>query len=558
MRRIAAASVALPTLAFYASLGSTSFLTRPIYYAAVITSWTLCFWAWATYRIILRPKFLSSLRSLPEPTGRSWWNGFASREFHGMKGGHIAKWYCRQHTLRHDGMFRYLGILNSERIAVTTKEGVAELARRYQYDFPKTKMLEKLAEPIIGRGLVIVNGDEHKRQRRLLTPVFAMKHMRDLEPTFWAKSVEVSDKFDEIVEKTAAASGFSAPIDIDFYTGLVGLDIISKAALGTDYRSIQDPNSELVANYRECFEPTTLFRFIAILRLVVPDMFIKALPLKRVQSGLKAIALLHSSFHREIRTKKSLMKQGKLTSNDIISLLIRDRHCEDEDELVIHMLTMLGAGHETVAVSITWAMYEFARRPEWQRSVRREIRSRLPSPRSGGAPQYSDLEHESMPLLNAFVSEILRYWPAIPLTSRTAAHDTTLQGVFVGETTKVCVSIVGFNRDPANWGPTARTFDPSRWLTHDEATGRDTFDSTGGALHKTAFQTFFHGQRACIGRTFARHEMLNVLSCWIGRMDFVLTDVTQMDENNIEISGGGITSRPLQPIYVNARRVEGW
>lgn len=119
---------------------------------------------------------------------------------------------------------------------------------------------------------------------------------------------------------------------------------------------------------------------------------------------------------------------------------------------------MLGAGHETVAVSTTWAMYEFCRQPPWQKSVRAEVRKVLPDPRSGTVPAYGDFEPEKMPVLNAFVSEALRYWPAIPLMSRTAAKDCTPQGNFIPATTKISLSIVAFNRDEANWGADAATF----------------------------------------------------------------------------------------------------
>lgn len=186
-------------------------------------------------------------------------------------------------------MFRYLGLLNSERVVVTSHEALSDMLQRYQYDFPKTDLLNLLASPIIGQGLVIVNGDEHKPQRRLLTPVFAMKHMRDLEPTFWEKALESTELFTGIVANTAASSGFSEPIDIDYYTGLVGLDVISKAALGVDYQSMKNPDSDLAHNYREVFEPTLIFRALALSRLLFPLELLKKLPLRRIQNGVKVI-----------------------------------------------------------------------------------------------------------------------------------------------------------------------------------------------------------------------------------------------------------------------------
>ncbi|KAE8392333.1 cytochrome P450 [Aspergillus alliaceus] len=565
LRNLTLLSIGLPiAVCTTASSGSLACLRDVRFYAVLYASWWFHFLLWALYRVFVHPKHLSSLRHLPEPTeGRSWWNGYARQAYASMRGSAIANW---QTTLSHHGVFRYLGLFNSERLVVTAPEAVMEVLRRID-EFIQPELLSLLASPVIGRGLVLLNGEEHKRHRRLLQPSFAPRQIRALQPLFWSKAREVTDILSNLIDTSAAIpSGFSPPIEVDYYAGLVALDVISVAALGVDFGALRHPDADLIRYYRDTFNPSFTFLAMSFLRLLFPRVLVESMPLRRIREGKTAIRLLRQTCTDSVREKQRAMARGELHTRDIISTLVRDRHIDNEDELVVHMMMMLGAGHETVAVGITWALYEFCRRPEWQKHVRAEIRAQVPSPESNAEDLDSaslDMDAEHMPFLNAFVSEVLRYWPPAPQVVRTAAVDTTLAGVVVPASTKIQLSIVAFNRDPQNWGPDAAEFSPWRWLQNKEGSAAGgtpsvTYDATGGALHKHAMMTFIHGPRDCIGRMFARQEMLTILAAWMGRFEFVLTEQECLDEKRVAVSGSGITSKPLHGIHVHARRVDGW
>ncbi|CAJ2513376.1 Uu.00g014950.m01.CDS01 [Anthostomella pinea] len=546
LRRLTASSVAITFASYYlcesASRGPV--FTEVKFYVSLYVIWMLHFSAWALYRIIIYPKLLSPLRHLPEPTAdRSWWNGYMHRTFSGMNVAESAQW---QSEIKHDGVFRYLGILNSERLVFTSVEGVVEVLQRAN-DFVQPQLLAKIAGRILGPGLVLVNGEEHKRQRRLLLPSFSTRQIRDLYPVFWSKAVETTAKFTTLVQQTASEKGFSTPFEIDYHAGHAALD------------SIKSPDSDLVRNYRRTFNPTRLWQAMAVLlKFAIPAGILDRIPIRQNKDVDTARQLLRDACAASVREKKALQAKGELTTHDIISALIRDRKVVEDEELVTHMMVMLGAGHETVVVGLTWTLYELCRRPEWQKALRAEARAKLPSPDTNSEPSAYSTEVDSMPLLNAFISESLRYWPPIPQVLKNATDDTTVAGVFVPATTKVVVSIYGFNRDPRNWGPDAAEFRPERWYSRDETTGAVRFDATGGALSKYSLMSFIHGPRDCIGRVFARHEMLCVLACCVGRFEFILSDESQLDEKKVAVSGGGFSSKPLHGIEVKARQVPGW
>ncbi|KAI1503274.1 cytochrome P450 4A12A [Biscogniauxia marginata] len=547
--------VALAFVHFSKQWAERSFFSDLRFYGYLYMIWIVHFLVWASYRIIIRPKYLSPLRHLPEPTeDRSWWNGYAHRTFSGMNGAEAAQW---QKEIIHKGVFRYLGILNSERLVFTSVEGCMEVLQRAN-DFVQPRLLTNIAARIIGPGIVLINGEQHKRQRRLLLPSFSMKQIRDLHPVFWGKAVEITHKFTEMVARTSSPGGFSASFEIDYHAGHVALDVISKAALGVDFQSIKNPNSDLVWNYRRTFNPTRLWQVMAVLKFIIPPVILENLPIRQNKDGDRTVTLLRDACTASVREKKALAAKGELVTHDIISALIRDRKVVDDGELVTHMMMMLGAGHETVSVGLTWCMYELCRRPEWQEALRSEVRANLPSPDADIEPSAHSTDVDKMPLLNAFVSECLRYWPPIPQVLKNAAIDTTVAGVFIPATTKIVISIFGFNRDPHNWGEDADKFKPERWYRYDEKADTYKYDPLGGALSKFSLMSFIHGPRDCIGRVFAKHEMLCVLACWVGRFEFVLSEKEYMNEKKVAISGGGFSSKPLHGIHVNARVVPGW
>ncbi|KAK8014352.1 cytochrome P450 97B3 [Apiospora arundinis] len=507
------------------------------------------------YSVILWPKYLSPLRHLPEPTeGRSWWNGYGKRAFFGSKGEPVAQW---NKSVQNDGIFRYLDVLNIERVAVTSPELVGQVLARIQ-DFEQSHNLFRLAMPILGPGIVLINGEEHKRQRKLLAPLLATKEIRELDGIFWGKSLELLEQITDVVAKTASATGFSEPICVDHYAGHVTLDGISKAALGMDFESLKNPNSEIVSNYRGVFEPTAIFRFMAVCKIFFPRWLSESIPLQRVKEAKRAIELIHNVCRTSAQSKMRLNANKELTTPDLISCLVRDRGVTNEEELVTHSMQMLGAGHETVGVGITWGIYEFCRQAKWQQDIRAEVRANLPQPGSGASPPKFALEPDKMPLLNAYMSECLRYWPPVGQIGRMTAHDTVLHNQLIPKGTTVHVSIRSFNRNPVNWGADAGVFKPERWLRRDEATGDLVYVPNGGALTKQALMTFIHGGRDCIGRVFARSEMLHVLATLVGRFEFVLTDLSYMDETTIPVSGAGFAYKPRDNIYVHARQIPGW
>jgi cytochrome P450 len=82
-------------------------------------------------------------------------------------------------------------LLNKERVIVTSPNGLGVVLTQKSYDFVKPYMLVAMVGKILGIGLLLAEGDEHKKQRKNLMPAFSFRHIKDLYPVFWSKAQEM-------------------------------------------------------------------------------------------------------------------------------------------------------------------------------------------------------------------------------------------------------------------------------------------------------------------------------------------------------------------------------
>jgi cytochrome P450 len=479
----------------------------------------------------------------------------------------------RVHEVPNDGIIRYLSLLNQEKILVTNAKALSEVLTTKNYDFIKPTTVRIGLGRLLGIGVLLAEGDEHKMQRKNLMPAFAFRHIKDLYAVFWNKSCEAiqamtvevkakergeipsqpfvdkSDNANEPLPVPVAEKGV-AYMEAMEWASRATLDIIGTAGLGQNFGAIQDPNTVLNRTYRSVFKPTPIAQLLGFLNTFLPGWFVSRIPVKRNGEIEAAAAVIRSTCRQLINQKKEKLAKKELNDVDILSVALESGGFSDEN-LIDQLMTFLAAGHETTASAMTWAIYLLCVHPEVQSRLREEVRSRLPSPDSTATVTSQDIDH--MPYLNAVCNEVLRYFSPVPLTLREAAVDTTLVGHRIPKGTKVLIVPWATNKDEALWGADARKFNPDRWMPRDG----DARSTSGGASSNYAFLTFLHGPRSCIGQAFAKAEFACLLAAWVGRFAFELQDGRLLDERNLVIKGG-VTARPAKGLHVKVGVVEGW
>ncbi|EFQ29296.1 cytochrome P450 [Colletotrichum graminicola] len=537
--------------------------------------------AWTVFVVLLFPQYFSSLRSLPGPKDDHWLMGQGLRIMREPTGVPMIDWV---NNIPHEGVIRYRGLFNQERLLITSPKALAEVLVTHNYDFRKPGAVRSSIGRILGIGVLLAEGDEHKVQRKNLMPAFAFRHVKDLYPLFWSKACEGVEAITEAVHAEAAngpPEGLSDPekaalgpdtavLEIGSWASRTTLDIIGMAGMGRDFGAIRDPSNPLAQTYKQVFKPSRQAQLLTLLGMLLPGPLVHHLPFQRNGDIAKAADTIRTTCRELIREKQDKRNRKELTDIDILSVALESGYFTEEN-LVDQMMTFLAAGHETTAAAMMWAVYCLCLHPDVQTRLRREIRERLPAPGTPGDITALDIDH--MPYLNAVCNEVLRFYSPVPMTLREAAVDTVIDGNKVPKGTRIMLCPWATNKDTSLWGSDAGRFDPERWLVpggggdnNDDETNaaaaaasaeRKRSAASGGATSNYAFMTFLHGPRSCIGQGFAKAEFACILASWIGRFEFSLRHKEEYDEKNLVIKGG-VTARPSKGLDVYVKVVDGW
>lgn len=575
VKKFTITAVALSLLAVTTSPDRLIF-SNPTYLGTFFQLWISHFVVFAVWNVVLYPKYFSPLRHLPGPEGNSWWNGQWAKIKAEPSGQPQREWL---NTIPNEGLIRYLGMFNAERLLITSPKGLGEVLTTKSYEFIKPATVRGIGR-ILGVGILLAEGEEHKIQRKNLLPAFAFRHIKNLYPMFWAKSRECVIAMTETIKAEAMTREKSgdiektpsdlAVLEVGAWASRVALDVIGVAGMGRDFGSIKDPNTEICETYLKVFQPSQEAQILGLLGFFLPLWIVRRIPVKRNGELEGAATAIRSICHGLVQEKKAKMEKGILEDKDILSVALESGAFTD-DNLVDQVMTFMGAGHETTATAMTWGIYMLCLNPDVQTRLRAEIRAQLPSPDTDTEVTSEILDN--MPYLSAVCNEVLRYYPPVPLTLREAAHSTTILYQRVPKNTKVILVPWATNRDHYYWGDDADRFNPDRWLPQGKGTEgkEDTEDreatekkadrekriGNGGAESNYNYMTFLHGPRACIGQGFAKAEFAALLAAWVGRFEFELRDEVLRDERKVEIKGG-VTARPSQGMWVRTKVVEGW
>lgn len=280
------------------------------------------------------------------------------------------------------------------------------------------------------------------------------------------------------------------------------LDIIGVAGFGRDFSSLKNPDEPFVKDYTALMEPKKEKLFFFLLSLYVPYRYASRIPFWRIPHELRRISKSLFQWGSDMASERraefanpKIPQHEKDKRKDILSLLVKSNDFTDA-ELSHQSLTMLAAGHETTATSLSWCTIMLATHPQIQKDLRDEIRGCLTSPSTPSAPPTNI---DSLPLLNAVCSETLRFHPVVHITSRRVARPTRLGNYVLPVDTNVYMVIWAINRNKRFWGEDAEQFNPQRWIDVDDK-GNKKFNGHGGVRSTYGLETFLHGPRSCIGQ----------------------------------------------------------
>lgn len=330
--------------------------------------------------------------------------------------------------------------------------------------------------PMLGDGLLLSEGETHKRHRKLLAPAFAPKRLEkygevmveetETQLARWCRGQRI-DLAHEMMELTLAIAGRT----------MFGADVRSDAAAVAE--ALELGMRAQVANLRS------------------PIQLGYEWPLPRHRQMRRAVKMLDEVVYRLIREGRA---RGT-DRGDVLSILLlardeegglRDQQVRDE------VMTLLLAGHETTANALTWTWFELGRHPDVLATLAAEVDAL-----GKRAVTVEDLPR--LPFNLAVIEEAMRLHPPAYMTGREITEAMTIGGHRLPKGAVVVVNIRGIHRR-ADYFPAPDAFLPERMLPDAKK-----------ARPRHHYLPFGAGPRICIGSHFALLEAQLALATMVQR-----------------------------------------
>ncbi|SLN60066.1 putative bifunctional P-450/NADPH-P450 reductase 2 [Pseudoruegeria aquimaris] len=355
-------------------------------------------------------------------------------------------------------------------------------------DYPKSDVTKNILRPAIGESLFIAEGAHWHWQRRAAAPVFSHRNVSGLAPIMSAAAERSCARLAPFAESggARAADLFEEMVTATFE---VISDVTFSGGEGFDREEVHKAIDAYIAQTAK----------VSLMDVVgVPTWVPRP---GRVMSGA-ALKTMKRVSDAAIESRRTRPATG---TPDLLELMMAGEDPETKrrmstPELRDNLLTFIVAGHETTALTLSWALYLCAFDEGVQAAARGEAQAVL----AGRAATAQDVPN--LPLTRRIIDETLRLYPPAAFLSRTAQAPDTLCGREVRKGDTVMIPVYALHRNHLLWD------DPDAFRPDRFADPR--------AIDRFAYLPFGDGPRICIGASFALQEAVIILATLLSRFRF--------------------------------------
>jgi len=385
---------------------------------------------------------------------------------------------------RQQGELAELGMGFFKLLMVSSPAAAHEVLVEKADAFKKSAGLSIFAKPLLGEGLLTSEREVHKRQRRMMAPVFAHKRIAGYGDVMVAKT-----------ETAAKRIASRATTDLADEMMRLTLDIVGKTLFDAE---LAGDASTIGTSLTQAMEQmmNALIRLVPLPPIVPPPGNL------RMRRSVRSLDDVVFSMIRERRA-------SGVDRGDMLGMLLATRDADDgtvldDREIRDQAMTIMLAGHETTANALAWTFYLLARNPEVRERLEREVDAVL------GDRTATTQDLPQLPFTLQALKEAMRLYPPAYVLGRTTTRDVTIGGARLAKGRVLLVNVAGIHRRPEAFANPDR-FDPDRFAPERER-----------KLPQLAYMPFGAGPRVCIGNHFALMEGHLILATLARKLRFEL------------------------------------
>ncbi|KAG8998614.1 hypothetical protein FRB90_012275, partial [Tulasnella sp. 427] len=235
--------------------------------------------------------------------------------------------------------------------------------------YPKAWQSRRMLTRLLGEGVAVTEGEQHKRQRRVINPAFSAAALRRINPIFHSKAEELRNRWLGLLAPAtsiAATEDGYTTIDVNHWIGRATFDAFALGAFSLDLNVIQNEDHPLYLAYKRMFDAAfnkgqTLMGFLEIylpwLTYVPTEVNRQINASKKIilDAGEKLISEKRAALTKGLDAEKGQENGGK----DLLSILIKSnleettpKHRLSDEELLAQIHSFLFVGSDSVSLSI--------------------------------------------------------------------------------------------------------------------------------------------------------------------------------------------------------------
>ena len=384
-----------------------------------------------------------------------------------------------------------------------------------------------LLRVILGEGLLTSEGEVWRKQRRLVQPMFAKRHLSDFTGHMTNATADALQGafFGDAIDGDV--------VDVNEAMMALTLDVVGRALFGADL------SGETARRVGPAMDDVLSLGTRMVRRL--PTYGASLLPGMNLE---RAIALNPEGrrFQRSLAELRRVIDEvlaerssRKDSGDDLVGLML-DAVDEETGERMSRqqigdeLLTFMLAGHETTSNALSWTWRWLSTNP----AVREQMLAEVDENIGDRVPTMDDME--LLPWTRACIEEAMRINPPVWMVGRKALTDDEVDGYHVPAGSSMMILITMIHRDPDIW-PNPEGYDPRRFMPENAK-----------ARPRHAYLPFGAGRRMCVGSTFAIVEATLLAAMISRRMTF---DIPRGVKVEAEAT---ITMRPRNGLPMTIRR----
>ena len=390
----------------------------------------------------------------------------------------------------------------NRQLVVTDAELLNAVMRERPDTFRRSPFTSRIgAEMGLPQGLFSAEGEDWRRQRRMVMASFAPGHVRAYFPSLVKVTLRLRGRWQQAVRE-----GRDIPLQADLMRFTV--DAIAGLAFGKDINTLES-GEDVIQRHLDKVLPA-IFR-----RVLSPVPYWRWFKLQADRDLEHSVAVIHATILELIAQARQRLRDDPPPQDKPRHLLEAMILAADEPgsglgdaQVAGNVLTMLLAGEDTTANTLAWAIWFLSTQPLAAARATVEARDALAAA-GGDLAQVTVEQLAHLDFIEAVMHETMRLKPVAPQMPLQALRDTVVGDVAV-PAGGIVMGLLRFDSVDEAFVPRAKEFLPERWL------GESGLSATSA---KRISMPFGAGPRICPGRYLALQEMKMVMLVLLGHFD---------------------------------------